>query len=546
MNKNGKVLVIGLDGATLDLIKPWAAEGKLPTFKKLMDEGIHGVLRSTIPNVTIPAWPSFATGVNPGKHGLFDFFRQAEGTYDPKVEQEPSRAIKVPTLWQILSDHGKPIGVVNVPATFPPTKVNGYMVTGLLTPSGHKFIYPPEFETELVEKIGSYHVLSPPNIWKASPQMLLSDLKEALQERLKVTLHLIDKSIDFLMVVDNGTDRAGHEFWWCVDHTSPIFTSAKLTRCGNLLLQYYQEVDRALETIMGKARRRDTVIIMSDHGMGPVRKFISLNTFLLQQGVIQIKKNILSKLRYILFNNGWNLNSLDRLLRALRIQQHIGRAFSDQTKSSLSERLFFSSRDIDWLRTKAYALEAPGGIRINLKGREAQGIVGPGKEYQRVIEDLVEKLRSATDPLSGDKFVREVFRREEIYHGPYVDKAPDIVAIPNDSYEFFRAYRFPFSGVLQTTSGHSGAHRPNGVVMAVGEGIKKGVEITGANIVDIAPTILHIMNVPVPTIMDGRVLKEIFEPKSELARKQVEYEEINYEKDRIRGMVAKLRYGGSL
>lgn len=541
-----KVVVIGLDGATLDLIKPWAEEGKLPTFKEMLTEGVHGILRSTIPHVTIPAWPSFATGVNPGKHGLYDFFKDDGETYNPKIEPQPSRAIKVPTLWQILGEQDKRVAIINVPSTFPPTKVNGYMITGLLTPPGAEYTYPTGFEKELVDKIGNYSVFSSPSAWKGSLDLFMADLEKALEERVKATLYLLEKDIDFLMVVDSGTDRAGHELWRFIDRSSPIFDPDELAKYGNLLLKYYQEVDRALKTILSKLNKEDTLFIMSDHGMGPVRKFISLNIFLMQQGFMKIKKGPVSKIRYFFFNNGWTFFNLDRFLRKLQIELYISKTVSNQQKSSLAERLFFSSRDIDWTKTTAYALGSQGGIRINLKGRESEGIVTPGAEYKKVRDDLINKLHSASDPSNGEKIVNDVFRCEEIYHGPYIEKAPDIIAMPKENYEFSRAYRFPFASVVQTTVGHSGSHRLNGVFMAVGEEIKKDREIKNANIIDLAPTILHTMDVPVPTNMDGKVLKEIFEPNSELGRKEVEYQEIDYEKVRVGEKVRKLKQIGRI
>ena len=189
MKSSKKVMVIGLDGATFDLIKPWAEEGKLPTFKKLMDEGIHGNLKSTIPYATIPAWPSFATGCNPGKHSFYDFFKEKDNGYEVTVEMLPSRAVKQPTLWKILSHHNKKVAVINVPSTYPPTKVNGYMITGMLTPPKAKYTYPPEFEAELEKKIGKYNVFFS-SLSAKNTDVLVSDLEETLEQRIRATQYL--------------------------------------------------------------------------------------------------------------------------------------------------------------------------------------------------------------------------------------------------------------------------------------------------------------------------------------------------------------------
>lgn len=134
----GRVLVIGIDGATFDLIGPWAAGGQLPYLAQLMVEGVHGPLESTLPPVTSPAWPSFATGKNPGKHSVFDFIRPLGGQFD----LVNATSIKARTLWQILSDAGRRVGVVNVPVTYPPAPLNGFIVSGLPSPKTAEITYP--------------------------------------------------------------------------------------------------------------------------------------------------------------------------------------------------------------------------------------------------------------------------------------------------------------------------------------------------------------------------------------------------------------------
>jgi len=139
-----KVLVIGLDGATFDLIKPFAAQGQLPHLKKLMDAGAWSELSSTIPPVTASAWTSFMTGKNPGAHGLFDFMQRRKGSYDLVPVSSGERDGK--TLWEVAGDAGRKVIVMGVPVTYPPTPVNGLLVTGMLTPRGAKnsTIWPAE------------------------------------------------------------------------------------------------------------------------------------------------------------------------------------------------------------------------------------------------------------------------------------------------------------------------------------------------------------------------------------------------------------------
>lgn len=545
MKSNKKVIVIGLDGATFDLIKPWAEEGKLPTLKRLMDEGVHGTLTSTIPYATIPAWPSFFTGTNPGKHGFYDFFKEKNDGYELTVEILPSRAVKQPTLWDILSRNGKKVGVINVPSTYPPTKINGFMITGLLTPPGARCTYPQEFQHELEREVGEYNTfftqLSSKNV---NPMM--QDLEKTLESRVKATLYLKKKNLDFLMVVDNGTDRAEHALWRFIDKTNPLYNSNDNEKYGNPLLRYYQKVDEALKTMIGNLTDDTVLVIMSDHGQGPLRKFVNLNSFLIREGFMEIKNSAKSKLRYFLFKHGFAPRNLYNVLRKLGIERYATSRVSAQKKLSLLNKIFFSTSDIDWSKTKVFASGVTGALTINVKGRQPQGIVKFGEEYEDLRYELINKLFQLKDPETGEKVVRNIYKREDIYHGPYLDEAPDIIATASEGYEFFGMYGFSFSKVIEPTFGNSGSHRPNGIFMAVGKGIKKGVEIEGANIIDVAPTVLHIMGVAVPKNMDGKVLEEIFEEDSDSARREIKYQRKDYERESAKEKIKQLKKFGKI
>ena len=510
-------MVIGLDGATFDIISPWAEEGKLPTLKKLMGEGIHGNLRSTIPCATIPAWPSFATGCNPGKHGFYDFFKEKDNSYEMTVESLPSRAIKQPTLWDILSRNDKSVALINVPGTYPPAKVNGHMITGLFTPSNAKYTYPPGFGAELERSIGKYDVFFSALSAK-NPRVLMRDLEQTLEQRVKAALYLWkEKQPQFLMVVDNGTDRAEHELWRFLDASNPLYDARDVQTHGNPLLTYFQKVDEMVGEMVSHLDENTTLIIMSDHGQASLRKFVNLNLFLLDEGFMSIKNEAKSRLRYLLFDHGYSPRSLYVALRKLGLERFATDRVSQRTRLSLLNGLFFSTSDIDWPRTKAFASGVTGAICINLKDRQPQGTISQGTEYESLRDEIIDRLAQLKDPETGVTVVEAVHRREEIYHGPCLHKAPDIIATAGDGYEFFGMHGFSFCKVIEKTFGNSGSHSPDGIFMAVGRDIKRGARITTANILDVAPTILHIMGLPVPETMDGTVLKEIFEPNGALA-----------------------------
>jgi predicted AlkP superfamily phosphohydrolase/phosphomutase len=523
MKGNKKVMVVGLDGATFDLIKPWADEGKLPTFRKVMNNGVFGDLKSTIPFCTIPAWPSFSTGCNPGKHGFYDFFKAKDNGYEWTVEIFPSKAVMQPTLWEILSQNDKKVAVINVPSTYPPTQINGFMITGMLTPPGVNYTYPSNFQKELLDKIGTYNVFFSALSAK-NPSVLLSDLKSTLNTRIKALEYLWkEKKPNFLMVVDNGTDRAEHELWKFLDPINPLHNPKDVKMFNNPLLEYYQYVDESLQKIINIIGEDVTLILMSDHGQGPLRKFVNLNIFLIDTGFMKVKRNVLSALRYKLFNLGFSPRTIYNILRKIGIERYASDRVDQRKKLALLNRLFFSTSDIDWSNSVAFSSGVVGAITINLKDRQLNGVVSSGDEYENVRTQIIEKLRQLKDPQTGNMVINHVYRREEIYDGAYLEKAPDIIAIPNDSYEFFGMHGFSFHKIIMPTFVNSGGHRSNGIFIAYGKGIRKGTEIINAKIVDIAPTILHLMDIPIPSNMDGKILYDIFKESSEVISRKPKY-----------------------
>jgi len=540
MENKKRIMIIGLDGSTFDLIKPWSENGYLPIFKKLLKEGVHGNLRSTIPHATIPAWPSFATGCNPGKHGLYDFFKEKKSSYDLTVEINPSGAINKPTLWKILGDYGYNVSVINVPATYPPSRVNGYMITGMLTPPKVKFTYPHEFQNELIENIGEYNVFFQALSAK-NPEVLLNDLNKTLETRFKAVEYLwTEKKPDFLMMVDNGTDRSEHELWKYLDKQNPLYEKKKVEKYGNPLLKYYKEVDKTLGKILKLIDEDTILLLMSDHGQGSLHKFVNLNMFLIKEGYMKIKKNPLSKIKYFFFKLGFTPKNLYELLRKIGMERYASDRISSKTKLSILNKFLFSTSDIDWSKTKAFSSGVTGSITINLDGRQPDGCVSSIK-YESLVNEIVKKLNNLNDNDNNKKIIKKVYRKDEIYKGAYLDQAPDIVAIPEEYYEFFGMHGFTFNKMLVKTFGNSGSHRENGIFMAFGRGIKNNYEVKDANILDITPTVLYIMGISQPDYMDGKVISDIFDDDYEFAKVEGKLRNIEIEKLKIKDLVKKLK-----
>lgn len=511
--KNRKVMVIGLDGATFDLIRPWIEDGTMPTLQRLVKGGASGVLTTTLPPISSSAWVSFATGKNPGKHGLVDFVHPRPNSYQISIVSPQQRASKA--IWNLLSDAGRRVGIVGMPVTYPPEEVNGYMVSDFLTPSASDdYTYPPSLADELERAMGGFPLL-PDERYRSTKftDKFIADMVTDVERRLEGALYLLDnKEADLFFILFWSNDMLQHETWSLLDETHPDHDPRAGERYRSLVVDFHRKLDHAVGRLLEKAGPEDLVIVMSDHGFGPVHSFFLVNNWLREAGFLKLKKKPLTRLKYALFRLGFAPLGVFRLVKVLRLG-FLRRRFRFQRGGGLMKRLFLSFADVDWARTKAFAVGSFGQIYINQVGQRPQGIVQPGKEYEELREEIAAQALELLDPRTGQRVVDRVHRREEIYSGPLVEKAPDLVLQSrNWEYMAFGHADFGASHVVEPIVGMSGHHRPDGVVMLAGQGIEAGVELDGANITDLAPTILYAMGIPIPFDMDGRVLTDAFTP----------------------------------
>ena len=514
-----KLLIIGLDGATFDLIKPWAAEGKLPTLAKLMLDGVSGDLESTLPPVTSPAWPTFMTGKNPGKHGVFDFIRPRAGTFDMVNASQ----IKGKLLWEILSEASYAVGVLNVPITYPPRKVNGYMVPGLLSPDQGKTVYPPDLLKPYEAALGKYRLT--PNVqYKAGNEdEFIADLYDLIATQLRYALRLMqDHPTDVLMLHFLATDNGSHALWRFMDKMHPRYDPALAAKYGDALLKVYQQLDEAVRQVQEAASKmqphrgtsRDAgcnTIIMSDHGFGPLHRTINLNILFIEKGLMRLKPKFFTQLRWWAFRNGLTPATAYKMLSKLGLQ-NITAKVSRKARNEMVGK-FLSFEDVDWSKTIAYSMGHVGQIYINVQGREPQGSVTPDR-YAAARQQVIAALNTLIDPATGKSLVDRVIPREEAAHGPYADQGADLHLIL-DGYKTIAFPLFATEGRVLTPQirGDSGCHRLHGIFIGSGAAFATGAAVNNARIIDLAPTILHILNVPVPEDMDGRVLTEALAPE---------------------------------
>lgn len=526
----GRVFIIGWDGATFDLIEPWIAEGKLPNIAEVWNGGSHGELQSTLPPMTFPAWSSFMTGKNPAKHGIYDFTRQRPGTYDLEFVNGGQR--KAPSFWKLLSDAGKRVISISVPCTFPPEPINGVMLSGFdaagLGGSSSKLdargMYPREVYDELERELDGHPIGSFPiqEINQGRAEAAVQKILDVIGRKAATAKYLMQNyEWDCAMILFGESDGAGHHFWKYCDHRSPQFT-AEPASMRDSILRVYQELDRQLGELKQLLPFDTTLLMMSDHGFGGVSNTVIYpNCWLREQNVLQFRGGF----------SKWMSRRLDALklfaVAALPngIQKFLSR-FARAQLGGIEAKVRYGI--INWSETNAFFEENPyyPALRINLKGRQPQGTVEPGEEYEQLRTDLIRRLEEWRHPVSGERIVEKAYRREEVYEGASLDEAPDIVVKWATHEEYTYAFRVSSkSRTLQWIeeldpqrqdnmaffSGKSGSHRDNGIFLAEGPEVIAGKTINGARIIDVAPTILHLLGVPTPADMDGRALIEVLE-----------------------------------
>lgn len=526
-----RVMIIGLDGATLDLIRPWVEQGLLPTFKKLMQGGTWGPLRSVMPPLTPNAWSSFMTGVNSGKHGIFDFTTRGEQGFDTSFVHSGHR--EAPSLWQLAGNAGKRVVVYNVPVTYPPERVNGVLVSGLMTPPGARDAsYPPELQQELKDAIPGL-TFSEHSFFRPGREVeLVRELLADHGRNFEAAQYLMRRQPwDLFVMVFQHTDTLGHFMWKHMEDGGASLPASVRDEVANSIRDCYIDVDKKMGELIKEAGEDTHVMVVSDHGHGRMKYSFAVNTWLLEKGYLQLKDDPATRLKYGLFRAGFTPALVYRLLSQMSLAmviQGTGTPEKNSRKTRIKRALFLSDQDIDWSRTRAYSLGSYGPVFVNVKGRQPNGIVAPGREYEAVLNELIADLKTVREPGTDAPLFSEFHKRDEMYSGPFLEKAPDLLFFAKNP-EYYLAGWKEFDenhwlsrlgdnsgklhSMVQMRVPYTGGHRMDGIVFLEGPGVKSGLEISDASILDIAPTALALLGVPVPVEMDGRVLESAMLPE---------------------------------
>ncbi len=455
-----RVMVIGLDCAAPELVlDTWLDE--LPAIKELTERGTFGVLRSCDPPITVPAWSVMTSSRNPGTLGFYGFRNRKDRSYD-RLSLADSRAVRLPRVWDLLSLRDRPVIVLGVPQTYPVSRVNGVMVSCFLTPDVEtsEYTYPPELRDEIEALVGTY-MIDVPNFRTDDKDRLLSDLEEMTAKRFQVAERLLEtRPWDLFFMVEMGTDRIHHGFWRYFDPEHRLFEPGNPYE--GAMLTYYRALDTKIASLLRHADDDTAILVVSDHGAQRMDGGICVNEWLVREGYLVLK----------------------------------------ETPSSPAR---LTPDMIDWKRTSAWG---EGGyysrVFLNVQGREPEGCV-PADDYEQVRTQLKEKLEALGDE-NGEPIGTVAHRPEELYPEQR-GIAPDLLVYFGDL--SWRSVGQVGTGTIHVFENDTGPddanHAPEGMYLLVAPGVDAGAG-GQRDIVDIAPTILELLDEPVPGEMEGRSL----------------------------------------
>lgn len=513
-----RTILFGIDGAPWHFVDRFVQEGIMPNMKKFLEEGVKATLLSTFPTETMAAWNSIFTGVNPGKHGMPDFRLRLNG----KIEIAQSRYRQAETIWQIMSRKGLKSILINDPVTYPPNPINGVVTSGLMTPPNVKnFIYPQDLREEIDKAVGGY-LCEPPTTFyekaiKAKPEAYAM-LEEVASKQAESALYFAKKiDWDVLAPIFTTSDRLMHVFYNDTEY----------------LKKHFGLIDGYLGEFLEIAQKESAnVLIASDHGFGPIEKALYINTWLAHEGFQIVKR---SAMRSVMTSSGLTVYKLMEIIGKLRLSGIALKLYRISPKK-FKEAIPLGSYEegqTDYDNSQAFST-AYHGIYINGNIK--------GEEFDKVRDAIMAKLSELTD--NGIKIVEKLYKREEVLWGAQSERAPDIFIVTKLGYGVSTHLNRKIFDKLQNHGVIiSGSHRLEGIFAAAGPDIKKGIALPEAlHGWDVASTILHMHSIPIPSQMDGKVIREMFTEKSELAARSIT-QEVSSESLRIKEKLKALKKG---
>ena len=490
--------VIGLDSATFDVVDPMLDAGELPNIGRACREGARGVLRSTTHPLTPHAWSTIVTGVNAGRHGIWDFTERDESGYQLRLVNGSFR--RAPAVWDRLRRSERRLGIVNVPFTWPAPEVDGFAIAGFDAAAREQGLtFPASVGEELRRRYGSLELDN--RFPLKNGQFDLDLVRRAASQKLEIVEWLAERfDPELLFVVFMAADHVHHICWndWeAKGLESPV-------------ADVYRVLDEAVGRLAELSGPDANLMIVSDHGAGPLHGVVNLNAWLAQEGLLA-------------YATGGGVKGRELLGKTLELRRHLPERWRYAAKQRLpklrdraQERSDYSV--LDWSQTRAFSYGTFGNIVINVRGREANGTVEPGEEYDRVRDEIAAKVGDLRGP-GGESIVADVHRREDLFHGPELDKVPDLL-VEFDRYAWLGKGNLKTRGdslwdeieIEDSEHHYVGSHRHEGIAVLAGPAVAGGASLSG-ELVDVAPTLLYLLGEAIPSDLEGRVLFEALRPE---------------------------------
>jgi predicted AlkP superfamily phosphohydrolase/phosphomutase len=517
--RKSRVLVIGLDAADRELIEQWCGDGLLPNLSRIRAQGTWAALHTTADTVHVSAWPGIFSGTTPDKHGLYHAYVMRPGEQAP-VRPRPEEC-PVPFLWKLLDENGVRSIVMDAFLTCPLRDFSGVQIVdwGSWTWFSGQDIRPESIKQEIRRRFGAYPAenhskvgMTPPS----DPAGFRRRLLKGVEKKSEVAQWLMDsQDWEFFLLVFGECHAAGHYFWHYMDPDYVAYPEQAAAELRSALRDVYVALDGAIGDLLARCDERTTVYVVSGDGMGPNYSGSHLLNALLERmqlsnvqgdgpsvAPVKPRKGLASTLRAIVPKN----------VRALVSKHVLPRSFNEKLS------MHWKTADIRWASTRAFVIENAneGYVRINLRGREPEGVVAPGGEYDAMCNELLDVAGSMTNPHNGRRAAAHVHRTTELYSGPCTGNFPDVIIDWDPGAKVTTALSTAKYGTVagdhagcEVAPYYTGNHRANAFVVAKGPSVQAGGVLEGASILDLAPTMLAHFGVAVPPHMDGKVLESL-------------------------------------
>jgi predicted AlkP superfamily phosphohydrolase/phosphomutase len=489
-----RVILIAWDGADWRILDPLLEQGALPNLQALIDRGQKDVLRSTVPTHSWSAWPSFLTGVDPVDHGVYDILETVPGTH--KQYPVTYKSINARTFLDDLTAAGKHQLLLDVPLTFPPPAITGRLAAGGVLPKNRTFTHPADLP-ETLQKAGLEWPINGMSwtTYRNRPDAYLDEAFEVTGKRIAASEWLMDNTEwDLMASVWVSIDRTQHCLSNYIAPDHPDYVKNKDTRIGKKVADIFRQTDEAIGSFVSRANDDDIILFISDHGFQSCTRALHMDHLLKQFGYLEFSAS-----NVVFGPMQWG--------PVRNVARKVYDLLGLHGKVSLPQ-------SVNWSKTKAYTtIRSTGeGVSINLAGRDVDGIVDPG-DYDKVRDEVMDRLASFVDPKTGAKPVKEIHKREDVFAGKFVDEAPDIMMVPAEGYSLTHA-----KSAIEDADWVSGDHRMEGTIVAVGPQVKP-FESTPA-LIDMAPTLVAALGAPTAVTPTGRVLHEIVGSEASLEARE--------------------------